>query len=326
MVGCDSLRTGCGACADCRSVADGTHPDLHLVYRQLNREHPDADVRKRKALDIGVDVLRHFVIDKVGLTPHRSRAKVFIIREADRITTQAQNALLKTLEEPPGTTFLLLLVESLDRLLPTTLSRCQVVRFDALPTHFVRETLAALRPESPPAALDWYARVSAGSIGNALEWIDDQWYDLNARFIPALAELLQSVEKNADPTAFLKLIAEESDALGERFRKRDPDITDTEAKRRGFQTLFFLAATLLSDVLRTGAENAPQPVNAELRSVLTRLRTRLPDSRAIQCVRRLALAERHLDLNANVQLVVETMINDLLRLAAGSKRIAMSVA
>jgi DNA polymerase-3 subunit delta' len=95
------------------------------VHRYLIKEHPESDVRKRKGLEISVDVLRHFVIERTALTPIRGRAKVFVIREADSMTTQAQNALLKTLEEPPGPTFIILLVSALDGLLPTTLSRCQ---------------------------------------------------------------------------------------------------------------------------------------------------------------------------------------------------------
>jgi DNA polymerase-3 subunit delta' len=149
------ILDACGVCSECKLVAAGTHPDLHLIYRQLNREHPEPEVRKRKGLEIGVDVLRHFVIDKVGMKPSRGRAKVFLIREADVITPQAQNALLKTLEEPPGTTYLILLVTGLDHLLPTTLSRCQVVQFDALPYQFVRERLRAMRPDLPAEQADW---------------------------------------------------------------------------------------------------------------------------------------------------------------------------
>ena len=122
-VGLDELHLGCGACEDCRAVAAQTHPDLHLIHRHLNRDHPDPVVRKRKALEIGVEVVRHFVIEKVGLTSQRGLGKLFIIREADQITPHAQNAMLKTLEEPPSDSYLFLLTRSADALLPTTRSR-----------------------------------------------------------------------------------------------------------------------------------------------------------------------------------------------------------
>jgi len=314
FVGVDSLRMGCGTCADCRSVTARSHPDLHVIYRQLNREHPDADVRKRKALEIGVDVLRCFIIDKVGLTAHRGRAKVFLIREADRITPQAQNALLKTLEEPPGATFLILLVESLDRLLPTTLSRCQVVRFDALPTTFVSGKLAALRSALPAPQQNWYARIAEGSIGQALEKSDDALFDVNTRLATGLMSLMSSSSESADPGVFIKSVTEEAEALAEGFRQRDPEITDTEATRRGLQSLFQLTATCLADALRSGSGASPPPINEHLREELKRLAEVVSPRRLMEGVRRLAGAQRQLDLNANTQLVVETLVNDLARL------------
>jgi DNA polymerase-3 subunit delta' len=290
-VGVGQLRLGCGACDDCRAVAAETHPDLHLIYRQLYRQHPDADVRKRKGLGLGVDVLRHFVIDKAGLKPLRGWAKVFVIREADGMNVQAQNALLKTLEEPPGTTFLILLATALDELLPTTQSRCQVVRFDALPTGFVRAKLDKLRPGLPGNQLEWYAKNADGSIGQAVECVDDEWFALNDRLVELLADY------NSRRTAALtELMTGGAKSLGERYRKRDPEMTDTEATRRGLKTVFRLAAGRYADALRAGAA-----------SIESRFDTESPAA----AINRIAEAERQLDLNANTQLVVETLSNDL---------------
>lgn len=319
-VGLDRLRTGCGRCEDCRALAADSHPDLHLIYRQLNRDHPDAVVRKRKGLDIGVDVLRHFVIEKVGLKPSRGQAKVFIVREADRITPAAQNAMLKTLEEPPGTTYLILLVRALDRLLPTTLSRCQVVRFDVLPPAFVRRKLAELSPGVPTEQLDWYARSSDGSLGGASERIKDELYSLNQRLLAGLATLGGAGAKGGLPRdgaigADLKSWTEAAKELGDRYRKQDKDITDTEASRRGLKTLFRLAADWYADILRVGSGDSSSPANNALRADIARAAESLPASRAIDLINRLARAEHQLDLNANTQLCVETLLNDLARLS-----------
>ena len=167
-------RVACGECKECELVLAGTHPDLHVIFRQLNREHPDPVVRKRKALIISVDVVREFIVKRIALKPTRGRIKVFLLREADCMNEQAQNALLKTLEEPPGSALLVLLVESIDRMLPTTLSRCQVVRFDALPVAFVQEKLAELVPDLDSDGAAWYARSSSGSPGSARERIRDE--------------------------------------------------------------------------------------------------------------------------------------------------------
>jgi DNA polymerase-3 subunit delta' len=285
---------------------------MHLIYRQLNREHPDPTIRKRKGLDIGVDVLRHFVIDRVGLTATRGRAKVFIIREADRITPAAQNALLKTLEEPPGATVLVLLVSALDRLLPTTLSRCQIVRFDPLPQEFTRTKLAELLTDTPAEQLEWYASCCEGSLGLALQRAGDGWFELNKRMIEALGTLGAGTIAGT-----VKSWTEESKGLGAAYRKRDADITDTEATRRGLKAMFFLAATYYADVLRVASGAESTLVNAASSAQITQVAKHIDAERAADAISRITQAERHLDLNANTQLVVETLLNDLANLAAG---------
>lgn len=337
-IGPGPVQAACERCDDCRMVAAGTHPDLHLIYRQLGRDHPDPEVRKRKALDIGVDVLRHFVIEKVGRTPARGRAKVFIVREADRITTQAQNALLKTLEEPPGNTVLMLLVASLDRLLPTTLSRCQSVRFDALPTTFVRERLEKLLSQSSPEQLDWYARFGDGSLGQSIQNAEDELYDWNQRILEHLISLSACSDNAArtggtrrgrasDPAAAASRQAtraklaetwtEASKALGSHYRKRDPDITDTEASRRGLRAVFKLAAVFYADVLRaTGGETA-NLVNVYWEDAIRKTADSTATGQLIRAVERIAEAERQLGLNVHTQLCVDTLLNDLVRLGRG---------
>lgn len=309
-LGLATVRTGCGVCEDCHLLAAGTHPDLHLVYRQLNREHPDPAVRGRKGLEIGVDVLRHFVIDRIGLTPRRGRAKVFIIREADRITTAAQNALLKTLEEPPGESVLILLAGALDRLLPTTLSRCQTVRFNGLPAEFVRAKLKELLPDLPSEQVEWYARSADGSLGLALERAEDELFELNQRMLEVLVRLPQT---RSD--ALVKLWTEESRALGNRYRKRDPDITDTEAGRRGLKSMFELAATWYADVLRGGGGEPLTTVNRNLGARIEQAAQTMNRERAADAIYRIVQAERQLDLNVNTQLCVESLGNDLARIA-----------
>ena len=315
VVGVDSVRRGCGQCEDCRLVAARTHPDLHLIYRQLNRDHPDPVIRKRKALDIGVDVLRHFVIDRIGYTPARGRSKVFIIREADKMTPAAQNALLKTLEEPPKDTVLILLVTAVDRLLPTTLSRSQVVRFDALPASFVHAKLTELLANLPAEQIEWYARCADGSLGVTLERANDELYELNGRVLDGLARLhgcpAPSGGGGQRPDELVKIWTDESKALGDRYRKVDPDITDTEATRRGFKTIFFLAATWYADILRLAAGDAATIVNADRRAQLEHVAKTIDPERAADAIQRITLAERQLDLNANTQLCIETLVNDL---------------
>lgn len=313
-VGLDSVYDACSTCDECRAVLAGAHSDLHMIYRQLNRDHPDPAVRKRKALEIGVDVLRHFMIDKVGLTPQRGRRKVFIVRDADRITKSAQNAILKTLEEPPVDTVIILLVRALDRLLPTTLSRCQVVAFDALPTAFVQSKIDELLPDLPQPQRAWYARLDGGSIGRALEQAKDDLFALNERLLDILTATTPT-----RPDEIATMWTEASKALGQRYRKRDPDITDTEATRLGLKSIFQLVAVFHGDVIRTvtGCETAV--VNGAWLAPIRQVAKSVDASRAADAITRISLAERHLDGNVNVQLVVETLLNDLARISSGAK-------
>jgi DNA polymerase-3 subunit delta' len=288
--GASTLRTGCQKCEECRLVEAAVHPDLHLVYRQLNRQHPDSAVRKRKALEISVDVLRHFLIERVGLTPVRGRAKLFIVAEADRMTVQAQNALLKTLEEPQGQTYLILLVSSLDRLLPTTLSRCQIAEFDALPDEFIEMQLAERFPELTQDQLRWYARLAQGSLGAAMMGVEDKTHQTYGELAGGMSALVDGNARRVDPTALSKTWLDAAKKLGEGYRQRDPDITDTESARRGLKTILQLTANCFSEQLRNE-----------------------PTSSAADAVGRIAQAERQLDLNANTQLCIETLVMDLAR-------------
>jgi DNA polymerase-3 subunit delta' len=291
-------------------LAAGTHPDLHLIFRQLIREHPDAESRKRKGLDLGVDVIRNFVIDRVGLTPNRGRAKVFILRNADEMNIQAQNALLKTLEEPPGPTFLILLASALEELLPTTQSRCQVVRFNALPPEFVRARFADLRPELTGEALEWYAAVCEGSLGRALNEADNDCLAVNNR-------ILEVLSRGTEPGAVTETWMQAAKGLGDGFQKQDPDISEAEATRRGLRAVLRMTANWYADLLRTAAGRADDVANAHWRSALDGLAPRTGPEAAAIAIQRIARAERQLDLNVNTELCVESLAGELAALSAG---------
>jgi DNA polymerase III subunit delta' len=119
---CESPRdTGeaCGECVSCGYVCQGTHPDLQLIEPVTY----DDEGNPTPADSIGVDRVRELIAFS-QLSPHRQRAKVGLIAPADAMNAAAANALLKTLEEPPAGTFLLLVSHQPARLPPTIVSRC----------------------------------------------------------------------------------------------------------------------------------------------------------------------------------------------------------
>lgn len=127
----------CGACPPCRKVARGLHPDLREITQAVN---PETGKAKR---DIVVDQVREAVIAPLALPPYEGRRLIFLIDPADALNANAQNALLKSLEEPPAYVQFLLITAAPAALLPTVRSRCQVVSFGPLGEADTRRAAAA---------------------------------------------------------------------------------------------------------------------------------------------------------------------------------------
>jgi len=215
----------CGECDDCRIFAAGNHPDYHRVHRMLAKMHPDSLVRNRKATQLGVDVIRHFLIEQALHSPVRGRAQVFVVIEGERMNDSAQNALLKTLEEPPGHSHIIVLTTSAAGMLPTTRSRCQTVCFGPLPTTFVEEMLIRQR-KATPAAARFLAEYAEGRLGAAIRSHDTGLFE-------HLPEVLACMEHaTEDPIAAAKRLAALSKAVEEANKKAEaaaqPQVEDTE--------------------------------------------------------------------------------------------------
>lgn len=167
----------CGVCSSCHWFALGNHPDLHLLQPSVLDEADDAGTERKKSAWISVEQVRH-AIDFLQLSSHRNGLRIVLINPAETMNAAAANALLKTLEEPPEQTLLILVSHHASRLLPTILSRC----------HSLRVSL----PEVP-VALSWLAAqgvadaalclgLAAGSPLLAATLSDDE-YQTNRRIL-----------------------------------------------------------------------------------------------------------------------------------------------
>ncbi len=295
----ESVLDACGTCESCRLMAVDSNPDYHPIYRELHRDHPNTEVRNRKSLGLSIDVIRHFVNDQVGAKPVMGRAKVFVVRAAETMSIGAQNALLKTLEEPPATTSIILITPSANALLETTRSRCQLVTFGMLPTPYIADELQSRFAGNPNQLTadhaEWYAQRAAGSLGDAIRMHEDGLIECDER---VRAILNSRSSDGITPAA--KAMIQDAANLGEKFRQRDPEITDTEAQRRGLKAMLML----MSMCLREGLHKAAIDENA----------SRRPSARAItDAIRSIATTERQIDLNASVQLCVESFLIRLRR-------------
>ncbi|WP_130836328.1 DNA polymerase III subunit [Lachnoclostridium sp. Marseille-P6806] len=148
----------CGECISCIQAAAGAHADIIHAATENKRS-------------VGVDDVRA-IRDDIVIRPYSGNRKVYIIRDAERMTAAAQNALLKTLEEPPGYAVLLLLADGVTGFLPTVLSRCVVLRMKPVAEQKIAEALrmqAAAwnrgHPEEPAEAGEEELAFCAGFAG-----------------------------------------------------------------------------------------------------------------------------------------------------------------
>lgn len=144
---------GCGACPSCRKAASGAHPDVHLLS-------PDG-------AEIKIDQVRA-AQSELSLKPFEGQKKVLIVDSAEAMNDASQNAFLKTLEEPPGDSLIILISAMPQSFLPTIRSRCQELKFQPLPRPVLAEVLQEKRGLDAGDA--WFAAaLSRGSLGRALD-------------------------------------------------------------------------------------------------------------------------------------------------------------
>ena len=163
----------CDACTVCRQIARGTHPDVHSV------------VSGGASDQIKIDMIRH-VIGRVALRPYSAAHQVAVIDGAERLTEEAANSLLKTLEEPSRATRFLLTTSRPMQCVPTVVSRCQLIRCEPLP-HDVLEQILLREQACDAKAAKAIARLAGGSAARALE-LSGRW-----------AEYQQSLDRLSGP-------------------------------------------------------------------------------------------------------------------------------
>lgn len=144
----------CMECHACKQVLSGNHPDL--IY--VTHEKPGS---------IGVNDIREQINDTIMVRPYSSYYKIYIVDEAEKMTQQAQNALLKTMEEPPSYAVIILLTTNQDAFLPTILSRCVQLKLKPLRDFVVKSYLEG-HLNVPEADAELYAAFARGNLGKAI--------------------------------------------------------------------------------------------------------------------------------------------------------------
>ena len=178
----------CGECRSCKQAESRNHPDIIYVTHE-------------KPASIGVDDIREQINDTIMVRPYSSYYKVYIVDEAEKMTVQAQNALLKTIEEPPSYAVILLLTTNQDAFLPTILSRCVQLKLKPLRDEVVREYLVqSLGVEESQAEI--YAAFARGNLGKAIHLAESEEFRV---MYDALILMLKHL-KDADISELLEYI------------------------------------------------------------------------------------------------------------------------
>lgn len=181
----------CQECHSCRQALSDNHPDIIRV----THEKPNT---------ISVDDIRTQVNNDVAIKPYSSPRKVYIINEAEKMTVQAQNALLKTLEEPPEYTVILLLTTNVNSLLPTILSRCVVLNMKPVADELVKEFLMH-EMEVPDYKAEVCVAFARGNIGKAKALASSEDFENVKAEALSLLKYIQDMELNEMIAAIKKI-------------------------------------------------------------------------------------------------------------------------
>ncbi len=189
----------CNQCRSCRQAQNGNHPDIIYV------EHEKPNV-------ISVDNIRR-VNEDIALKPYSGPYKIYIIDEAEKMNMQAQNALLKTLEEPPEYAIILLLTTRTEAMLQTILSRCMVLNIKPVAEDAIKNYLmhSIQVPDYRAAVCASFAR---GNVGRAIELASNEAFD-------RLKSLVISAMKNIADMEIHQMSAEIKKITEEKFDKDD---------------------------------------------------------------------------------------------------------
>lgn len=209
----------CLECGNCRRVSRGSHPDVSIF--SIERQHAQSGERGSKGTTLTIDTARE-ISANAPLRPMNGRWRVVIVDDAERLMTDAQEALLKTVEEPPAFMVLVLLTADLEAILPTIRSRCEVLELASVPLSEIGGFLTdgGIEPELASAAATfsngapgWAIRASADPamleervavLEQAAEWIDSSAFEriatafaLSDAFSKQRAETIAVVEASA---------------------------------------------------------------------------------------------------------------------------------
>ena len=322
--------SGCGQCRSCKDVGTGMHSDVTVV--------------RPSGVIMGVEQTRSLV-GRIGVMPTRSDWNVVVIEDADRLNEHADNALLKSLEEPPPHGVWVLCAPSLDDVLPTIRSRCRVVRLRTPPIAKVAEYLRD-REGVDPAMASYAARAAQGHIGRARALALDPQVRLRhqrvlgfgqrlgsvAQCLAAASEVIADANEQVDATAeplesaevtkVLQAYGEGGTGAGSARARASSQLKELERDHRNRRRCLLrdeLDRVLLDllglyrDVLAVACGADVELVNAEARAEIERLVARGDPATAIAHLDAITHARQSLAADGAEELIFDALALQLRR-------------
>jgi DNA polymerase-3 subunit delta' len=273
----------CGQCRDCRQIAAKRHPDLSIVEPTIKGPDDRNALIPAQYGEIRISQIRD--LQRVlNLKPYQSRYRVVVGERFNQANSEASNAFLKTLEEPPAHVVLLLTTDNPESLLPTIVSRCEVLRLRPIPIEEVQRELESRGTEGSQAEL--IAHISGGRPGYAFRLAED----------PSLLKFRQ--QKLDDLQRLL------SSSRVDKFDYADKLAKDKDAMRQ----TFLVWESFWRDVFLS-ASNADAPLaNVDRAEEIASLAARLDLSAARQRVNEVERALQQMERNVNARLLTEVLL------------------
>lgn len=181
----------CGECHSCKQALSGNQPDII----RITHEKPNT---------IGVEDIRNQINGDIAIKPYSSPKKIYIMNEGEKMTPQAQNALLKTLEEPPEYAVILILTTNVQALLPTIVSRCVVLNMKPVAEELVRKFLMETM-QIPDYKADICVAFARGNIGKARILASSEDFDKIKEEAITLLKYIEDMEINEIVAAIKKI-------------------------------------------------------------------------------------------------------------------------
>jgi DNA polymerase-3 subunit delta' len=286
----DAELEPCGECESCRLLAAGSHPDVDIVGRPKDKSTLPLEIFIGDKEHRNQEGLCH----RIALRPFLGGRKVAIIDDADHFSQESANCLLKTLEEPPPRSLMILIGTTPSKQLPTIRSRSQVVRFQPLSSAALAEVLRDQTTEADAETLNRLATYGEGSLEKLGEMADAALWQFRATLLADLSS------GQANPVRLAKAVQSFVDEAGK----------ETSERRERLRTIIGFAEEFYRAWMRTnvgGGATGDELVQVSLSKAQNNLARYAP----IESLEASLRALEHVDRNANLGLVVQRWCEEI---------------